>query len=162
MENITQKAEAFIQSYKRAMEKSLAPSPSLTECAAALASHYKPGFISFAFGQATDLTSNPQTTSPETIVAKHLERFDKAGFGWKVRLARHEIQVYSQGSAQCWLTWEIEPKGLEGWRWTNIYGFRLLPDERGVLVGEGVWEYCVSDQEIGGLLERCPKFFELA
>ncbi|KAK4495067.1 hypothetical protein PRZ48_013394 [Zasmidium cellare] len=161
MDNVRKKAEAFVLSYKRAMEMSLEPGVSRTACADALASHYKDGFISFTFGQAITLSNDPQGKPNYVIVAEHLEKFEKAGFGWKVRLATYNIEVYSEGSAQCWLTWEIEPKNGQGWQWTNIYGFRLLPNEKGELVGDGIWEYAVSDNEIAGLLERCPTFFQL-
>lgn len=82
-----------------------------------------------------------------------------------MRLARYEVQPYSATSAQCWLTWEILPKegaGVEGWQWTNVYGYRtgIEGDAKDGEKEEGFWEYAVSDQEIAGLVARFPNFFE--
>ncbi len=76
----------------------LNPDCSVDECAKALTSHYSPTFVSFAFG-APGMTlqeSWPGATQP-AVVAKHLERYDKAGFGWRIRLLKHEVYEYCAG-----------------------------------------------------------------
>ncbi|KAF2677105.1 hypothetical protein K458DRAFT_410005 [Lentithecium fluviatile CBS 122367] len=164
MATLKSAATAFTHSYANAMALSLQPTPSLTACAEAIASHYSPTFVAFALGGPPVKMQNlyPGATQAD-VVAKHLERFDKAGFGWRVKMVRFEVFVLSEegGSAQCWITWEIEPRqacGVEAWRWTNVYGFRKGGGEG---EGGGCWEYAVSDQEMKGLVDRCPGFFEL-
>ena len=90
-------------------------------------------------------------------------------FSWDSVWCRGGVRYYEKkaltniscNTAQVWLTWESVPRegaSVEAWSWTNIYGFRLPPG-----AGEDVkgwWEYAVSDEEIGKLLERFPKFFE--
>jgi hypothetical protein len=158
MEQITQKATEFAISYKAAMELSLSPTSTREQVAAALASHYKqPGFISFNFGSYAIMEDQYPGAIAESGIATHLSRFEKSGLGYRIRGVKHEIQPYSESSAQAWLTWEIEPQNdTPGWQWTNIYGFRIGQN------GKAFWEYCVSDHEIAGVLQRCPNFFELS
>lgn len=62
------------------------------------------------------------------------------------------VQV-SLGSSLCHLTWEVFPKnGIEGWKWTNVYGYRNRDGEEG-------FEFNISDNEIETLLQRTPDFY---
>lgn len=94
------------------------------------------------------------------MIESHLERFEKAGFGWRIKMVEEELVVtaLSEGSAGCWVTWEIETDE-GGWRWRNLYGYRWIDGEDG---GRGGWEFSVSDNEIGEVMKRSGgKFFEL-
>lgn len=95
-----------------------------------------------------------------------------------VRVAVKEI---SEFAAAVFVTWELvvdgwsigdeeKAKGKEGekgkkakgWRWKNCYGYRRMSrevDGEEVVDKEG-FEYIVSDEEVGELVKRVPKYFE--
>ena len=55
-----------------------------------------------------------------------------------------------------------EGKKAKGWRWRNCYGYRRMTREvegEEVVDKEG-FEYIVSDEEVGELIKRVPKYFE--
>ena len=160
MENIKQKAIEFSLSYGRANAKSLEPNPDRKATAAAVASHWKPGMVTFVLGMTMPAPEGEDEQSD--MVFQHLGRYEKAGLGWRISLVKHEIVPYSAGSAACTLTWKIEPKNDEpGWQWTNVYGFRLPSDGKGGVGDKGFFEYVVADQEIETVLQRVPNFMEL-
>jgi len=56
------------------------------------------------------------------------------------------------------MTWAIcppETAAVKGWEWENVYMFRLPEGQ-----DKGYWEAVISDNEIGSLLQRFPKFME--
>jgi len=151
-------AEAFTQSYATAMHLG-APSAStpLETVAAALAAHYGVNMASYTSGYIHNFENVPYSTA---AIASHLKRFEAAGLGFDIYLKSHRIEVVSDspvGSALCWITWAIRPKKGEGWEWENVYGFRRNDgEERG-----GHWEFVVSDNEIGHLMQRVPDFMTI-
>ena len=51
------------------------------------------------------------------------------------------------------MTWQVFPiDDTPGWSWTNVYGYRRRGDEEG-------FEFNISDNEIGEVLQRFPNFF---
>lgn len=91
-----------------------------------------------------------------TGIAAHLERFERAGWGYDIRLETSRGEAVSSGSAMCWVTWRIEPKnGIQSWQWENVYGYRMGLDgkegwERGMVVG---------DNEVDEVMQRAPQIF---
>lgn len=90
--------------------------------------------------------------------------------GADIRLIRVAVKEISEFSAAVFVTWElvvddnpISDGGAEGkgWRWRNCYGYRRM-EGQGVDGGvkEG-FEYIVSDEEVGELVKRVPKYFEM-
>ena len=160
------RAKAHTLSYASAMALSHQPTTTRQTCAAALASHYLPAHTAFALGSVHRMLPDPLPSDPIAAIAgmieSHLERFEKAGFGWKISMVESEMEVVplSEGSAGCWVTWEIvTDEGVQGggWQWRNLYGYRWLEQE-----GKGGWEYSVSDNEIGEVMRRTGgKFMEL-
>jgi hypothetical protein len=152
-------ASKFVASYAKAMALGADPSISLKEVAQALAEHYpvERAFTAFTLGQTH---SAPHRAQMFDGIWKHLERFVRSGLGIDIAIESHRIDVVSDGSALCWITWGIKPKdGTDGWTWENVYGYRKPTDE---VWGSpnGYWEFVVSDQEIVKLLQRKPDFMQ--
>lgn len=176
---IKEAATAFLLSYARAMHladpTSSAHATDIPLIAAALGAHYHPGLTAYSLGYRHVM---PQDAAQGIV--QHLERFNKAGIGYDVYLARYRVEAVSeQGSALCWMTWRIRPKegsGVEEWEWENVYGYRrggsaedghgremrIGPEgDGGWVKPDGMWELIVSDNEIAGLLKAVPNFMEL-
>ncbi|GAB7349309.1 hypothetical protein MBLNU459_g8449t2 [Dothideomycetes sp. NU459] len=152
--SIDESAESFTQSYASAMAS--ATQVSRTDCAKALGSHYGPGMASYTFGHVHVFKD---TAHANENIETHLGRFEAAGIGYDIRMVEHEILPVSTSSALCPVTWEIRPKagsGVEGWRWRNVYAYRLPPG-----ADKGYWEFVVSDNEVGELMKRFPNFMEM-
>jgi hypothetical protein len=150
-------AESFAQSYANAMSLG-SKHIELEQVASNLADHYSPKtFTSFNFGYVT--TIEGQTS--KTIIHQQLERFEKSGLGIDITMESLRVEVISEGSALCWITWRIHPKETspvkEGWVWQNVYGYRK---PRWQESEKGFWEFCVSDNEIENLVRRIPNFME--
>ena len=83
-----------------------------------------------------------------------------SGLGTKLVLETIDaIQVYSDTSAFCWLTWTFHPQaGGEfegrGWTFTNVYGYRAESVE-----GGAGWEFVVRDQEVDAIRRVTGKTF---
>ncbi|KAL1650750.1 hypothetical protein SLS58_000868 [Diplodia intermedia] len=179
---ITAAATAFLESYARAMHladpgssnAAAATSADLGAVAAALAAHYGTGCTAYTL---THHVSLPSAEAWLPGIAEHLARFERAGLGCDIRLARRRVEPVSEGSALCWLTWRIRPReeaGREGWEWENVYAYRRAPpggaaEEGAKRIGaeggaegwekpEGWWEFIVSDNELSSLLARVPDF----
>ncbi|KAL0259480.1 hypothetical protein SLS55_005217 [Diplodia seriata] len=184
---ITAAATAFLESYARAMHladpSNTGTSKNLGVVAAALAAHYGTGCTAYSL---THHVSLPSAEAWLPGIAEHLARFERAGLGCDIRLARHRVEPVSEGSALCWLTWRIRPPpsreggaGREGWEWENVYAYRRAPpgggpEEGATRIGaaegagaegwekpEGWWEFIVSDNELSSLLARVPDFMTL-
>ncbi|KAI9701622.1 MAG: hypothetical protein M1820_006393 [Bogoriella megaspora] len=146
-------AEDFANSYAAAMAIGPQSLDNTTKCASALASHYLENFTSFTFGHIRTLPTGEDAVNG---IDKHLQNFVKHGLGLDVRLKKSRVEVVSLSSALCWITWELYPldKSIEGWDWENVYSYRVRQD------GKAGWESVISDNEIAGLTQRVPKFFE--
>lgn len=144
-------AEAFVESYASAMHLAQTSDVTTTSCANALAAHYHHGMTAFVFGHKTSFDTH---SDAEIGVKAHLERFERAGLGYDIRLEKSRVEEISQSSALCWVTWKILPKNtVEGWQWENVYGYRKTQD------GKEGWELVVSDNEIAGVMQKAPEVF---
>ncbi|KAF4550822.1 Hypothetical protein D9617_15g041720 [Elsinoe fawcettii] len=157
-------AEAYVSSYAAAVSLSPSTGSTVEEIAQALASHWHPGAVVFVFGQIVTFPLHDKEAHPwYTTNLQLLKRFEKSELGYRVELVRSRVEVYSEGAAQCWITWRSVPRegGAwegKGWEWENIYGWRRAPgDEQ----GKGHWEYVVSDHEMMEMRKRIPDFYEL-
>lgn len=54
---------------------------------------------------------------------------------------------------------EYPKDGTQGWTWENVYGYRRTVALEGQEPQE-YWEFVVSDQEIGALMERKPEIMK--
>ena len=85
----------------------------------------------------------------------------RSGLGTRLILERVEkIEIYSDTSAMCWLTWSFHPQAgseYEGrsWTFTNIYGYRASSAGH----SEG-WELVVRDQEVEEFKRATGQTFE--
>lgn len=151
-EHIRNKAEEFVRIYEKAI--SLGTTVDSAQHAKAIQDCYvSKDFVVLSHGSVQLLNSN------ETGLANtkaYLDRWAEVGAGVNYKLVSHRIEVVSGTSAMCFLTWSVVPpagSSVEGWEWENVYFFRLLPGEQ-----TGWWEGCISDNEIGTLLQRFPDF----
>jgi hypothetical protein len=159
MTEISQSASKFVASYAKAMALGADPSISLKDVTQALAEHYpvQRPFTAFTSGHTF---SAPDRAHIFQGIWEHLGRFVRSGLGTNIAMESHRIEVVSDGSALCWITWGIKPKdGTEGWTWENVYGYRK-PVEEVYGSPDGYWEFAVSDQEIAKLLQRKPEFMQ--
>jgi len=160
MSNISISASNFAASYAAASALGADPSKSVTSVADALASHYplsKP-FSAFTFGQVTVFPDREYTAH---TIRDYLQGFVDSGLGIDISMANRRIEVVSPGSALCWITWSIKPKdGTQGWTWENVYGYRRTVAWEGQIEPQEYWEFVVSDQEIGALMERKPEIMK--
>jgi hypothetical protein len=112
MDTIKAKATAFAQSYTDAMALSLEPNPDIAACANVLVAHYSPNFTTFALGfpplklrdayPESDASLAGQEKDAHAVLAAmvegHLAKFEKAWFGWRVKMVKFDVRVYSAGS----------------------------------------------------------------
>ena len=116
-----------------------------------LAAHYLFPYVSFTLGHVHSFETREDGVKG---CREQLERFDKVGLGRDLRMPSYKVEGVSPHSALCHVTWEIHPpEGVEGFTWTNIYGYRLREN------GEEGFEFNISDNEIAALLARFPHFF---
>lgn len=156
-DNIRAKAQAFCQSYAKAVN---CTDPTKTEVTGkAILSHYVPkGFVSFSMGSTTHMGSHNEAVPGAT---KYLNRWFALGIGLDVRLDNSRIEVVSPHNALCFLTWTAHPFkecGVEKWSFENVYSYRLLPGQED---GKGWFEFAISDNEIAALLQRFPDFMNM-
>lgn len=117
-----------------------------------IAGHYLFPYISFTLGHVHTF-ENRETA--DQACSDQVARFDRAGVGTDIRLTAFRCEPVSPDAALCHLTWEVFPvNGTPGWSWTNVYGYRRREDAEG-------FEFNISDQEIGKLLDRFPNFYSL-
>ncbi|KAG9552420.1 hypothetical protein KCU61_g7523, partial [Aureobasidium melanogenum] len=181
---ISPHATAFIHSYATATAIGSTSKPSdLSACATAMSSHYLPNLISFTLGTNTTVAT-PEEAAKGTL--QHLQKLVDAGVGADIRLIRVAVKEIGEFSAAVFVTWELVVEGFsiadeekakakgkgeaegkatrkaKGWRWRNCYGYRRMSrevDGEEVVDKEG-FEYIVSDEEVGELVKRVPKYFE--
>lgn len=145
MVNIISAAKAAVSAYGAAIALGGNYSVPLPELASQVSAFYLPNCTAFTLGQITVIPD--QTIMAEGFTTLYTE-WRENGPGTVVTLSRSRIELVSEGSALCWLTYRICPQtaGVEGWHWTNVYGFRLV--EGGMENGlQGGWEFVVSDNE---------------
>ncbi|KAK1990094.1 hypothetical protein LX36DRAFT_593353 [Colletotrichum falcatum] len=157
MVNIREAAQAAMTAYGLATEQAGNASAPLAGVADALASFYLANFTSFALGGVTTIPDHEAATAG---VLYQLRAMNSSGLGTDIRFRGGRVDVVSDQSALCWVTFEIRPRadGVEGWSWTNVYGFRTQEGQAGGLAGG--WESTNADQEIAGLLARVPDIYE--
>lgn len=177
---ISPHATAFIHSYATATALAATSKPSdLSAAATAMCTHYLPNLISFTLGTSTSIAT-PSEASKGTL--QHLQNLVSAGVGADIRLVRLAVKEIGEFAAAVFVTWELviddfsiadeekakakgkqaEAKKAKGWRWRNCYGYRRMSrqvDGEEVVDKEG-FEYIVSDEEVGELVKRVPKYFE--
>jgi hypothetical protein len=184
---ISPHATAFIHSYATATAIGATSKPSdLSACATAMSSHYLPNLISFTLGTNTTVATCEEAAKGTLT---HLQKLVSAGVGADIRLIRLAVKEVGEFSAAVFVTWELvvggfsiadeekersKAKGKEagagagairkakGWRWRNCYGYRRMSrevDGEEVVDKEG-FEYIVSDEEVGELIKRVPRYFE--
>jgi len=176
---ISPHATAFIHSYATATSVASSSKPTdLTASATQMYSHYLPNLISFTLGTNTTV-STQEEAAKGTLT--HLQKLVKAGVGADIRMIRVAVKEVGDFAATVFVTWELVVDGFsiadeeklkgkegegkkkaKGWRWRNCYGYRRMTRE---VEGEEVadkegFEYIVSDEEVGELIKRVPKYFE--
>ncbi|KAI5208295.1 hypothetical protein AUEXF2481DRAFT_80988 [Aureobasidium subglaciale EXF-2481] len=173
---ISPHATSFTHSYATATALAASGSPTdLSASAKAMSTHYLPSLTSFTLGTTTTIASCTEAT---TGTLSHLQKLVLAGVGTDIRMIRLAVKEISECAAAVFVTWELVVDGLSqveaeklgkkarGWRWRNCYGYRRMTrkgedgEEEEVVVKEG-FEYIVSDDEVGELIKRVPKYFEL-
>ncbi|KAG9681594.1 hypothetical protein KCU95_g14434, partial [Aureobasidium melanogenum] len=169
---------SFIHSYATATAIGSTSKPSdLQACATAMSSHYLPNLISFTLGTNTTVAT-PEEAAKGTLT--HLQKLVSAGVGADIRMIRVAVKEIGEFAAAVFVTWELVVDGFsiadeekakakgeatrkaKGWRWRNCYGYRRMSrevDGEEVVDKEG-FEYIVSDEEVGELVKRVPKYFE--
>lgn len=116
-----------------------------------VAGHYLFPYISFTLGH---VHSFEDRETADAACIDQIGRFERVGVGSDIRLTSFRCDPVSDDAALCHVTWEVFPANeMPGWSWTNIYGYRRRGDTEG-------FEFNISDQEIGKLLERFPDFYE--
>ena len=176
---ISPHATAFIHSYATATSLASSSKPSdLSASATQMSSHYLPNLISFTLGTNTTV-STQEEAAKGTLT--HLQKLVKAGIGADIRMIRVAVKEVGEFAATVFVTWELVVDGFsmadeeklkgkegegkkkaKGWRWRNCYGYRRMTREvegEEVVEKEG-FEYIVSDEEVGELIKRVPKYFE--
>lgn len=154
--DIYKAAEAHAKSYAEAVRLG-SKDINAAQIAQELHKHYGASFTHFSLGNVGTI---PGGSDGVKGIETHLERFEKSGLGLDLEMTKLRVEVVSSSSAVCWVTWRLKPKkeGVSPWEYTNLYGYR---QPMGMAAGKGYWEWAVSDQEIGGLVQRVPNFFEL-
>ncbi|KAK2058286.1 hypothetical protein LY76DRAFT_593410 [Colletotrichum caudatum] len=157
MVNIKDAAQAAMTAYGLAAEQAGNMSAPLKDAADAMASFYLANFTVFNLGGISTLANQEAARAG---VLYQLQALNQSGLGTDIRYCGGRVDVVSDQSALCWVTFEIKPRTdkVEGWSWTNVYGFRVQANRTDGL--EGGWESTNSDQEIGRLLERVPDIYQ--
>jgi hypothetical protein len=176
---ISPHATAFIHSYATATSLASTSAPAdLQASATQMSTHYLPNLISFTLGTTTTVATKDEASKGTHL---HLQKLVKAGVGADIRMIRVAVKEVGEFAATVFVTWELvvdgfsiadeekargkEGKGqrkAKGWRWRNCYGYRRMSrevDGEEVVEKEG-FEYIVSDEEVGELIKRVPKYFE--
>jgi hypothetical protein len=117
---------------------------------AEIARHYVFPYVSFTSGRVNSFTAFDEAVEG---CNGQIGRFMRVGLGRDIRLTAYKVVPVSENSALCHLSWEVVPaNGLAPWTWLNIYGYRRRGDAEG-------FEFNISDNEMGELLQRVPDFF---
>ncbi|KAI4717829.1 hypothetical protein E4T48_05946 [Aureobasidium sp. EXF-10727] len=169
---ISPHATAFVHSYATATAVGASSTPAdLQACATQMSTHYLPNLVSFTLGTNT-VVATQEEAAKGTLT--HLQKLASCGVGTDIRMVRVAIKEISACAAAVFVTWELVVGGTsiaeaekmgkkaKGWRWRNCYGYRRMVrevDGEEVVEKEG-FEYIVSDEEVGELVKRVPKYFE--
>ena len=153
-------ATTFVKSYGAAIGLTQRPNVTAQEIAVALVRHYGPLFTAYDHGYTIAAPANEPDFWLKGVTT-HLQRFQKSGLGWDMELSNFRIEVTSESTAKCHVTWSISPARGEGWAWTNVYEWK---DEGAGIEADGLrgaFESVVSDDETEKLLQRVPGFIEI-
>ncbi|KAJ5814492.1 hypothetical protein N7474_006269 [Penicillium riverlandense] len=154
MVSINSAAEAAVAAYSAAIALGGNYSVPLQEAASEVSSFFLPNYSSFTMGKIT-LSSN-QSVVAENFIKEYDEFRASGGPGTDVHVTHSRVEAVSDESALCWLTYHICPiNGMQGWDWTNVYGFRIV--KGGIANGlEGGWEFAIGDNEDSQYTKRFP------
>ena len=155
MVKINSAAETAVAAYSAAIALGGNYSVPLHEVASQVSSFFLPNYSSFSLGQVN--VSPNQSVVVDNFIAEYNDFRAKNGPGTDIRVTHSRVEVVSDESALCWLTYHICPiNGMEGWDWTNVYGFRAVKGgiENGL---EGGWEFAIGDNEHSQYEKRFPK-----
>jgi hypothetical protein len=144
MVNITSAAHAAVDAYSAAIALGGNYSYPLPRLASQISSFFLPNYTSFSLGERS--VSQNQSVVAENFISLYTE-WREEGPGTHVQIEDSRVEVVSDQSAICWLTYHISPTDeCEGWNWTNVYGFRLVDGglENGL---QGGWEFAIGDNE---------------
>ncbi|KAK0669842.1 hypothetical protein QBC41DRAFT_346025 [Cercophora samala] len=163
MVQITELAKQAAVSYAAAISLAANPNNSsdLASAAAAMSAFYLPNATDFTFGGITRFPDQDTFTQGTEFI---LGKYNESGIGTDFRLEKYRIDPVSEGSAIAWITYRMVLPGnvgrkgkgkgpaAGGWKFTNVYGFRVQPD------GRKGWEWTNADGEYTELLSRYPDF----
>lgn len=155
MVNINSAAEAAVAAYSAAIALGGNYSVPLHDVASQVSSFFLPNYSSFSLGHIS--VSPNQSVVAENFIKEYNEFRTNSGPGTNIWVTHSRVEVVSDESALCWLTYHIRPvSGMEGWDWTNVYGFRLVKGgaENGL---DGGWEFVIGDNEHSQYTKRFPK-----
>lgn len=157
MLNIKEKAEKHCISFAAAMAlPDTNPAATTTDIANALFNHYQPiGFTAFSLGIKRQLGTRDHVVPAMT---EYLDKCLIQCLGLNVRMESYRVRPFSPTSALCYLSWRyFPPRGslIKSWAWESLYLFRLSREN-----DKGYWEFCLTDNEMSGMLERFPGFYD--
>ncbi|RBQ78104.1 hypothetical protein FVER14953_21565 [Fusarium verticillioides] len=117
---------------------------SLSDLSLKVSSFFLPNYTSFTLGKPN--ISPNQSVVAENFALLYTDWRDN-GPGTHVTVDDYRVEVVSNESAVCWLTYRISPddEKMEGWEWTNVYGFRIWKGMANEL--SGGWEFAVGGEE---------------
>lgn len=154
MVNIATAARNAANAYAATIALGRDTSYPLPQLANEVSAFFLPNSTSFVLGSISIPPS--QEAIAENFVAVYSDWRDN-GPGTDISVTDTRVDVVSDQSAFCWLTFEISPKSGcgEGWNWVNVYGFRLV--DGGIENGqEGGWELTNADNEAEQYAKHFP------
>lgn len=154
MVNITSAAHAAVKAYSAAIALGGNYSVPLPSLASEISSFFLPNYTSFTLG--TMSISPNQSVVAENFISLYTE-WRTSGPGTDVKVEHSRVEVVSNESALCWMTFRVFPQtaDIQGWDWTNVYGFHLV--EEGLENGlSGGWEFALADNEELEYAKRYP------
>ncbi|KAK4176559.1 hypothetical protein QBC36DRAFT_329011 [Triangularia setosa] len=109
----------------------------LSNSATAMSAFYLPDVTAFTLGAITRISDQDSFKQGTEFL---LGKYNESGIGTDFRLDHYKIDPVGESSAIAWVTRMALPgsgakrkaKGTlnGGWKFTNVYGFRVLPDGR--------------------------------
>ncbi|KAK4194824.1 hypothetical protein QBC40DRAFT_269805 [Triangularia verruculosa] len=125
-----------------------------------MSTFYLPNTTDFTLGGITRIPDQDAFQQGTEFI---LGKYNSSGIGTDFRLEKYKVDPISESSAIAWVTYRMVLPGGEGgrkgkgaanggWKFTNLYGFRVLPD------GRKGWEWTNADGEYTEVLRRYPGF----
>ncbi|KAF2253596.1 hypothetical protein BU26DRAFT_538329 [Trematosphaeria pertusa] len=154
MVNITSAAQAAATAYGALIALGGDYTYPLSNLSVQISSFFLPNYTAFSLGE---ISVSPNASIVAERFISEYTTLRTEGPGTVVKVTDSRVEVVSDQSALCWLTYRISPQqtNLSGWDWTNVYGFRAV--EGGLGNGlDGGWEFAVADQEHEEMAKRYP------